>query len=48
MINFVIYEDEEYFDKLYEDIIHKFMGKSDDQYKIYHFAEYNQNLIKFY
>lgn len=27
MINFVIYEDEEYFDKLYEDIIHKFMGK---------------------
>ena len=47
MINFVIYEDEEYFDKLYEDIIHKFMGKSDDQYKIYHFAEYNQNLVDF-
>lgn len=47
MINFIIYEDEEYFCKLYENVIHKFMGSSDDQYRIYRFAEYSQELMNF-
>ncbi len=47
MINFIIYEDEEYFYKLYKDVIHKFMGYNDDHYKIYHFKENNGDLIKF-
>ena len=46
MINFIIYEDEEYFSSLYEDVIHKFMGSSDDQYRIYKFSEYNDDFIK--
>lgn len=47
MINFIIYEDEDYFDKIYTEGIHKFMANSDDRYKIYHFAEYNDKLIEF-
>jgi len=47
MINFIIYEDEEYFCNLYKDIIHKFMGPSDDNYKIYQFYEYNEELMNF-
>jgi len=47
MINFIIYEDEDYFYKLYKNIIHKFMGSSDDYYKIYHFKEYNDDLMRF-
>lgn len=47
MINFIIYEDEEYFYNLYKDVIHKFMGPSDDHYKIYMFREYSENLIEF-
>ena len=47
MINFVIYEDESYFSNLYKTIIHKFMGNRDDQYKIYNFTEYSDDLIKF-
>ncbi len=48
MINFIIYEDEKYFSELYENIIHKFMGISDDQYKIYHFKEYSEDLLDFF
>ena len=47
MINFIIYEDEEYFYKLYKNVIHKFMGPSDDHYKIYHFKEYSDELMDF-
>ena len=47
MINFIIYEDEKYFYELYKIIIHKFMGPSDEQYKIYHFEEYNEKMMKF-
>ena len=47
MINFIIYEDEEYFYNLYKDIIHKFMGHSDDYYKIYKFTEYSDKLLDF-
>ncbi len=47
MINFIIYEDEEYFGNLYKNVIHKFMGNSDDQYKIYSFSEYSDEIIKF-
>jgi len=47
MINFIIYEDEEYFCNLYKDIIHKFMGPSDDRYKIYPFLEYNDEVMEF-
>ena len=47
MINFIIYEDEDYFANLYEEIIHKFMGSNDDYYKIYKFTEYNDILLNF-
>ena len=47
MINFIIYEDEEYFYKLYKDVIHKFMGSSNDQYKIYNFTEYSEAMLSF-
>ncbi len=47
MINFIIYEDEEYFFELYKKVIHKFMGKNDDLYKIYHFREYSEKLLNF-
>ena len=47
MINFIIYEDEEYFANLYKDVIHKFMGNNDDLYKIYLFTEYSDELINF-
>ena len=47
MINFIIYEDEEYFYKLYKSVIHRFMGVNDDNYKIYHFKEYSENIIEF-
>lgn len=47
MINFIVYEDEEYFANLYKSVIHKFMGNSYDQYKIYTFSEYNESLMKF-
>ena len=47
MINFIIYEDEVYFYKLYKTIIHKFMGTSDDSYKIYHFKEYSDKMMEF-
>lgn len=47
MINFIIYEDEEYFCNLYEGIIHKFMGNNSDQYKIYYFHEYSEKFMDF-
>lgn len=47
MINFIIYEDENYFCDLYEDVIHKFMGSSNDQYKIFRFSEYNEDFMNF-
>lgn len=47
MINFIIYEDEEYFLNLYYGVIHKFMGINDDHYKIYCFKEYSNELIEF-
>ena len=47
MINFVIYEDEDYFYRLYKDVIHKFMGRNDDHYKIYCFREYSDDMIDF-
>ena len=37
MINFVIYEDEEYFSNLYKKEIHKFMCNGNDQYKSMNF-----------
>lgn len=46
MINFIIYEDEEYFCDLYKNLIHKFMCNDDDQYKIFSFTEYNENLLE--
>ena len=45
MINFIIYEDEEYFSDLYKKVIHQFMGKSNDQYKIYCYSEYSLDLL---
>lgn len=45
MINFIIYEDEQYFIKLYESIIHKFMASCNDQYKIHIYNEYSEKLI---
>ena len=47
MINFIIYEDEDYFYKFYRTVIHKFMGPSDDYYKIYHFKEYSDKMMDF-
>lgn len=47
MINFIIYEDEEYFCDLYIRVIHKFMGISDDQYRIFKFTEYNEEFLNF-
>ena len=47
MINFIVYEDEDYFLNLYNTVIHKFMGKNDDHYKIYPFKEYSTNMIEF-
>ena len=47
MINFIIYEDEDYFLNLYNEVIHKFMGRNDDHYKIYTFKEYSTNMIEF-
>ena len=46
-MNFIIYEDEEYFYKFYKNVIHKFMGSSDDQYKIYLFKEYSEKMMDF-
>ena len=46
MINFVIYEDEEYFSNLYKKEIHKFMCNGNDQYKIYEFSKYDEDIIK--
>lgn len=46
MINFVIYEDEEYFSNLYKKEIHKFMCNENDQYKIYEFSKYDEDIIK--
>ena len=46
-MNFIIYEDEDYFCKLYTSIIHKFMGPSDDNYKIYYFKDYSDKLLSF-
>ena len=45
MINFIIYEDEQYFLDLYSNIIHKFMGSSNDQYKIFLYAEYSEEMM---
>ena len=47
MINFIIYEDDDYFCNLYKSVIHKFMANSDDQYKIYKFSEYSDTLMEF-
>ena len=46
MVNFVIYEDEEYFSNLYKKEIHKFMCNDNDHYKIYEFSKYNEDIIK--
>ena len=46
MINFVIYEDEEYFSNLYKKEIHKFMCNDNDRYKIYEFSKYSEDIIK--
>lgn len=46
-MNFIIYEDEDYFCKFYTNIIHKFMGPSNDNYKIYYFKEYSKKLMDF-
>ncbi len=46
MINFIIYEDEEYFAKIYENTAHKFMGNNNDQYKIYLFKEYTPSILE--
>ncbi len=45
MINFVIYEDEEYFSELYKKEIHKFMCNDNDCYKIYQFNKYSDDII---
>ncbi len=45
MINYIIYEDEEYFEKIYQKTIHQFMGCNNDQYKIYTFHEYKPSVI---
>ena len=45
MINFIIYEDEEYFANIYEDSIHKFMGNNNDRYKTYIFKKYSPNIL---
>ena len=47
MINYIIYEDEEYFLNLYYNVIHKFMGINDDYYKIYCFKEYSTEMMEF-
>ena len=47
MINFIIYEDEEYFYNLYCEVIHKFMGRNDDRYKIHIFKEYSDEMVEF-
>jgi len=47
MINFVIYEDEEYFYKLYKEVIHRFMGNTNDQYKIHYYEEYSEEMMEF-
>ena len=47
MINFIIYEDEDYFYQLYKNIIDKFMGGNDDYYKIFYFEEYSDEMINF-
>ena len=46
-MNFIIYEDEKYFCELYKSVIHKFMGKNDDHYKIYLFKEYSETMMEF-
>ena len=46
MINFIIYEDEDYFYDWYKNAIHKFMGNSNDYYKIYHFSTYSEKIVK--
>lgn len=47
MINFIIYEDEEYFYNLYCEVIHRFMSRNDDSYKIHIFKEYSEGMIEF-
>ena len=47
MINFIIYEDEEYFYNLYQKVIHVFMGGNNDHYKIYIYKEYSEEMIDF-
>ena len=46
MINFVIYEDEEYFRELYKKEIHKFMCNDNDRYKIYQFTKYSDEILE--
>ena len=48
MINFIIYEDEEYFSNIYKNMVHKFMGSNDDHYKIYLFTEYSEKMMNFF
>lgn len=45
MINFIIYEDEQYFLDLYYSVIYKFMGFCKDQYKIYSYLEYSEEMM---
>lgn len=44
MINFIIYEDNVKFREEYMNIIHKVMGKNNNQYKIHTFSEYNSKV----
>ena len=46
-MNFIIYEDEDYFCNLYKSVIHKFMGPNDNHYKIYLFKEYSDKMLDF-
>lgn len=46
MINFIIYEDEQYYLDLYYAVIQKFMGFSTNQYRVYTYLEYSDEMMK--
>lgn len=45
MINFIIYEEDKHYLSLYESVIHKFMGSSDNSYKIYKYSKYSEQIV---
>lgn len=45
MINYIIYEDEKYYINIYEEVIHKFMARGDDRYRIYKYKEYDEKVL---